>query len=203
MTFLGNQGKALIIVAVDGLVSGIIGFSDELRVESKDMLSRISGMNIRSVLLTGDNANAAGYMASRLGLSEVCSDLLPANKVDAISSLQKEGHIVAMIGDGVNDAPALKTADVGIAMGKLGNDITVDAADIALIDNNLMALPKLKSLSIATLTTIKQNLTFSLLFNLLCIGLSVLGVIGPFAGAILHNVSSLIVIFNASRLCYK
>ena len=200
MTFLGNQGKALIIVAVDGLVSGIIGFSDELRVESKDMLSRISGMNIRSVLLTGDNANAAGYMASRLGLSEVCSDLLPANKVDAISSLQKEGHIVAMIGDGVNDAPALKTADVGIAMGAMGSDIAVEAADVALMGDDISKIPYLKRLSNATVNTIKLSIALSLCINALAITLSLSGLLTPTTGALVHNAGSVFVVLIAALL---
>ena len=198
-----NQGKTLILTALENNLIGYIALSDTVRPEAKNVIHALQTLSKNIVILSGDNLAAAQYLGNQVGIRQVYANLLPTDKVLAIQSLQKNGAYTCMVGDGINDAPSLKVANVGIAMGKLGNDITVDAADIALIDNNLMALPKLKSLSIATLTTIKQNLTFSLLFNLLCIGLSVLGVIGPFAGAILHNVSSLIVIFNASRLCYK
>lgn len=202
MTILGNQGKAMIIVAVDGLVSGLIGFSDELRAESKDMLSILSGMNIRSVLLTGDNAKAAGYMASRLDLdlSEVRSDLLPSNKVDAVSDLQKAGRVVAMIGDGVNDAPALKTADVGVAMGAMGSDIAVEAADVALMGDDISRIPYLKRLSNATVNTIKLSITLSLCINMVAIALSLLGLLTPTTGALVHNAGSVFVVLIAALL---
>lgn len=199
ITTLGNQGKAMIIVVVDGLVSGIIGFSDELRSESKDVLSRLAGMNIRSVLLTGDNAKAAD-MASRLGLSEVRSDLLPSNKVDAVSGLQKEGRVVAMIGDGVNDAPALKTADVGIAMGAMGSDIAVEAADVALMGDDISKIPYLKRLSNATVNTIKLSITLSLCINAVAITLSLLGLLTPTTGALVHNAGSVFVVLIAALL---
>ena len=200
MTLLGNQGKAMVIVAVDGLAAGLVGFSDELRSASMDMLSRLSAMDIRSVLLTGDNARAAGYMASGLGLSEVRSDLLPADKVDAISGLQKEGHVVAMIGDGVNDAPALKMADVGIAMGAMGSDIAVEAADIALMGDDISRIPYLKRLSNATVNTIKLSISLSLCINMVAITLSLLGLLTPTTGALVHNAGSVFVVLIAALL---
>ena len=200
MTLLGNQGKAMIIVAVDGLAAGLVGFSDEPRSTSRDMLSRLSAMDIRSVLLTGDNARAAGYMASGLGLSEVRSDLLPADKVDAISGLQEEGHVVAMIGDGVNDAPALKMADVGIAMGAMGSDIAVEAADIALMGDDISRIPYLKRLSNATVNTIKLSISLSLCINIVAIALSLLGLLTPTTGALVHNAGSVFVVLIAALL---
>ena len=200
MTLLGNQGKAMVIVAVDGLAAGLVGFSDEPRSTSRDMLSRLSAMDIRSVLLTGDNARAAGYMASGLGLSEVRSDLLPADKVDAISGLQEEGHVVAMIGDGVNDAPALKTADVGIAMGAMGSDIAVEAADIALMGDDISRIPYLKRLSNATVNTIKLSISLSLCINMVAIALSLLGLLTPTTGALVHNAGSVFVVLIAALL---
>ena len=200
MTRLGNQGKAMVIVAVDGLAAGLVGFSDEPRSTSRDMLSRLSAMDIRSVLLTGDNARAAGYMASGLGLSEVRSDLLPADKVDAISGLQEEGHVVAMIGDGVNDAPALKTADVGIAMGAMGSDIAVEAADIALMGDDISRIPYLKRLSNATVSTIKLSISLSLCINMVAITLSLLGLLTPTTGALVHNAGSVFVVLIAALL---
>ncbi len=200
MTLLGNQGKAIVIVAVDGLAAGLVGFSDELRSASMDMLSRLSAMDIRSVLLTGDNARAAGYMASGLDLSEVRSDLLPADKVDAISGLQEEGRVVAMIGDGVNDAPALKTADVGIAMGAMGSDIAVEAADIALMGDDISKIPYLKRLSNATVNTIKLSISLSLCINMVAIALSLLGLLTPTTGALVHNAGSVFVVLIAALL---
>ena len=200
MTLLGNQGKAIVIIAVDGLAAGLVGFSDEPRSTSRDMLSRLSAMDIRSVLLTGDNARAAGYMASGLGLSEVRSDLLPADKVDAISGLQEEGHVVAMIGDGVNDAPALKTADVGIAMGAMGSDIAVEAADIALMGDDISRIPYLKRLSNATVSTIKLSISLSLCINMVAITLSLLGLLTPTTGALVHNAGSVFVVLIAALL---
>ncbi len=200
MTLLGNQGKAMVIVAVDGLAAGLVGFSDEPRSTSRDMLSRLSAMDIRSVLLTGDNARAAGYMASGLGLSEVRSDLLPADKVDAISGLQEEGHVVAMIGDGVNDAPALKTADVGIATGAMGSDIAVEAADIAFMCDDISRIPYLKRLSNATVNTIKLSISLSLCINIVAIALSLLGLLTPTTGALVHNAGSVFVVLIAALL---
>ena len=200
MTRLGNQGKAMIIVAVDGLAAGLVGFSDEPRSTSRDMLSRLSAMDIRSVLLTGDNARAAGYMASGLGLSEVRSDLLPADKVDAISGLQEEGRVVAMIGDGVNDAPAFKMADVGIAMGAMGSDIAVEAADIALMGDDISRIPYLKRLSNATVNTIKLSISLSLCINMVAITLSLLGLLTPTTGALVHNAGSVFVVLIAALL---
>lgn len=198
-----NQGKTLILTAIENDLIGYIALSDTVRPDAKNVIHSLQPLSKNIVILSGDNFAAAQYLGGKVGISKVYANLLPTDKVLAIQSLQKDGAYTCMIGDGINDAPSLKVANVGIAMGKLGNDITVDAADIALIDNNLTALPRLKQLSIATLRTIKQNLIFSLFFNLLCVSISVVGLIGPLAGAILHNVSSLFVIFNASKLRHK
>ena len=198
-----NQGKTLILTALENNLIGYIALSDTVRPEAKNVIHALQTLSKNIVILSGDNLAAAQYLGNQVGIRQVYANLLPTDKVLAIQSLQKNGAYTCMVGDGINDAPSLKIADVGIAMGKLGNDITVDAADIALIDNNLTALPRLKELSTATLKTIKQNLTFSLFFNLFCVGMSVVGLIGPLAGAILHNVSSLVVIFNASKLRHK
>ena len=197
---LQNQGKTLIFVALENHLLGCIALSDTVRPEAQSVIHTLLPLSKNIVMLSGDNKAAAQYLANIVGITQIRANLLPADKVQAIQTLQQEGALTCMVGDGINDAPSLKIANVGVAMGKFGNDITVDAADIALIDDNLKALPKLKLLSIATLKTIKQNLAISLLFNLFCIALSVFGLIGPFVGAILHNVSSLVVIFNASKL---
>ena len=200
---LQSQGKTLVLLAEQTKLVGCIALSDIVRPETPKVIRELQSLSRNILILSGDTPHAVQNLAANIGISNVKGNLLPSDKVQTLHSLQKDGACICMVGDGINDAPSLKAADVGIAMGKLGNDITVDAADIALIDNNLEALPRLKLLSVATLATIKQNLTFSLLFNLVCIGLSVLGLIGPFAGAILHNASSLIVIFNASKLRHQ
>ena len=130
---LRKQGKASILIAEQKECVGIIALSDILRTESKDMVSRLTAMNTRTVLLTGDNKKTADYFAGQIGITEVHAELLPEEKVQSIEKLQTDKRLVCMIGDGVNDAPALKTADVGVAMGSMGSDIAVEAADIALI----------------------------------------------------------------------
>ncbi len=195
-----EDGKALILVAIDEMISGLVGFSDSLRLESKEMISKLSAMNVRSVLLTGDNGRAAGFMAKETGITEVCADLLPSEKVEAIRNFQKNGHTVAMIGDGVNDAPALKSADVGIAMGAMGSDIAVEAADIALVGDDISNIPYLKRLSNATVNTIKLSISLSLFINTVAIILSLLGLLTPTTGALVHNAGSVFVVLIAALL---
>ena len=157
-------------------------------------------MNIKTVLLTGDNQKTANYFASQLNLSKVYAQLLPSEKVEQIKKLQKEQRKVCMIGDGVNDAPALKTASVGVAMGSMGSDIAVDAADIALMSDDLSKIPYLKRLSNATVTTIKFSITLSMCINFVAIVLSVLGVLTPTTGALVHNAGSCFVVLIAALL---
>lgn len=128
------------------------------------------------------------------------SELLPAQKVERIKELQQQGHAVCMIGDGVNDAPALKTADVGVAMGTMGSDIAIDAADIALMGDDISKIPYLKRLSNATVNTIKFNITLSMAINFIAIGMSVMGLLNPITGALVHNAGSVLVVLNAARL---
>ncbi len=175
----GQQGKAIMIVAVDGICSGVIAFSDSLRAESSEVLSELRKTGVRTVLLTGDNARAASFIASGLEIGSVYSDLLPSQKVDRINDMQKAGAVVAMVGDGVNDAPALKSADIGIAMGVMGSDIAVDSADIALMSDDLVRIPYLKKLSVATVNTIKLSISLSLCINAIAVTLSVLGLLTP------------------------
>lgn len=197
---LSEEGKAIIIVAFDGKAAGIIGFSDKLRNEAGGMLRRLSGMGVTSVLLTGDNSRSAQYMASLIGISEIRSDLLPSQKAGAIASMQEEGHVVAMIGDGVNDAPALKSADIGIAMGAMGSDIAVEAADVALMGDDVSKIPYLKWLSNAAVRTIRLSISLSLIINAIAIVLSLRGVLTPTTGALVHNAGSVFVVMIAALL---
>lgn len=196
----GQHGKAIMIVAVDGICSGVIAFSDSLRAESTGVLSELRKTGVRTVLLTGDNARAASFIASGLDIGSVYSDLLPSQKVDRINDMQKAGSVVAMVGDGVNDAPALKSADVGIAMGVMGSDIAVDSADIALMSDDLVRIPYLKKLSVATVNTIRLSISLSLCINAIAVTLSVLGLLTPTTGALVHNAGSVFVVLIAALL---
>lgn len=197
---LRAQGKASVLVAVQKECVGLIALSDRLREESKDMISQLTVMNTRAVLLTGDNQKAADYFAGQAGITEVHAQLLPEEKVESIEKLQKDKRVVCMIGDGVNDAPALKTADVGVAMGSMGSDIAVEAADIALMSDDISKIPYLKRLSIATVKTIKFSIALSMGINLLAVTLSVMGLLTPTTGALVHNAGSCIVVLIAALL---
>lgn len=197
---LWAQGKASVLVSVQKECVGLIALSDRLREESKDMISQLTAMNTRAVLLTGDNQKAADYFAGQAGITEVHAQLLPEEKVESIEKLQKDKRVVCMIGDGVNDAPALKTADVGVAMGSMGSDIAVEAADIALMSDDISKIPYLKRLSIATVKTIKFSIILSMGINLLAVTLSVMGLLTPTTGALVHNAGSCIVVLIAALL---
>ena len=195
-----KEGSTITYIAVDNEFAGYIVLSDTVRNESRDMITALKGIGVQPVLLTGDNKNAADAIADRLGISEVHADCLPEDKLNKISEYQKCGSAVCMIGDGINDAPALKKADVGIAMGGVGSDIAVDAADIALSDDEIKELPHLLSLSKRMMTTIKVNLTFSMGLNFLAIVLAISGVLNPVVGALVHNAGSVLVIINSALL---
>ena len=195
-----NKGSTVIYIVIDEVPAGYLVLSDTLREESKDMIAALSRIGVRPVLLTGDNQHAANAIAGQLGIRDVHAGCLPEDKLDRISAYQREGHAVCMIGDGINDAPALKMADVGIAMGGIGSDIAVDAADIALVDDEIRELPHLLSLSRRMMTTIKVNLTFSMGLNFLAIALAITGLLGPVIGALVHNAGSVLVIINSALL---
>ena len=195
-----NKGSTVIYIVIDEVPAGYLVLSDTVREESKDMIAALGRIGVRPVLLTGDNQHAANAIAGQLGIRDVHAGCLPEDKLDRISAYQKEGNAVCMIGDGINDAPALKMADVGIAMGGIGSDIAVDAADIALVDDEIRELPHLLSLSRRMMTTIKVNLTFSMGLNFLAIALAITGLLGPVIGALVHNAGSVLVIINSALL---
>lgn len=197
---LRTQGKASILVAEGQKCIGVIALSDVLRPEAKDMVSRLSDMHTRTVLLTGDHQKTADYFAQQVGISEVRAELLPEEKVQSIEKLQAENQKVCMIGDGVNDAPALKTADVSVAMGSMGSDIAVDAAEVALMSDDISKIPYLKRLSNATVKTIKASITLSMCINFVAIVLSLMEVLTPTTGALVHNAGSCFVVLIAALL---
>jgi heavy metal translocating P-type ATPase len=200
---LQGQGKAVILVAKAGQLAGLIALSDTLRPAVKNMVQQLTSMAVKTVLLTGDNARTAAYLAKEVGITEVKADLLPGDKVAAVVALQAQGRKICMIGDGVNDAPALKTANVSVAMGGMGSDIAIEAADIALMGDDINKIPYLKQLSNTTLRTIKTNITVSMCINFVAVTLSVLGLLNPVTGALVHNAGSVLVVLNAAMLYQK
>lgn len=195
-----RQGCTIIYVSVNNAFAGFLALSDTVRKESVAMIDGLLTLNLRPVLLTGDHENAAETIASVLHIREVKADCMPEDKLKYIGNYQENGMQVCMIGDGVNDAPALKKADVGIAMGGVGSDIAVDAADIALVDDEVKELPHLMALSRRMMTTIRLNMTFSMTLNFIAITLAILGILNPVVGALVHNAGSVFVIINSALL---
>lgn len=195
-----EQGSTVIYIGIDGEFAGYIVLSDVLRNESRKMIENLSELGVTPVLLTGDNKNAAASIAKTLHISKYRSECLPEDKLKYIDKSEKENKLVCMIGDGINDAPALKRATVGIAMGGIGSDIAVDAADIALVDDEVKELPHLIALSKKMMTTIKLNMTFSMCLNFVAIILAIIGTLNPVVGALVHNAGSVLVIINSSLL---
>ena len=194
------QGCTIIYVGIDDQAAGFLALSDTVRKESATMIDQLKKLQVEPVLLTGDHENAAKAIAGQLHISQVLAGCLPEDKLNFIDSCQKKKEKVCMIGDGINDAPALKKADVGIAMGGVGSDIAVDAADIALVDDEVKELPHLLALSKRMMLTIKCNLTFSMTLNFLAIILAITGILNPVVGALVHNAGSVLVIINSALL---
>ena len=195
-----KRGCTIMYLAVDGQAAGFIALSDTLRPEAPDMIKELKAAGVTPVLLTGDHGNAAGETAARLSIEEVHADCRPEDKLNYIDQCQKEKKNVCMIGDGINDAPALKKAWVGIAMGGTGSDVAVDAADIALVNDEIRELPHLVRLSKRMMRTIRYNLTFSMTLNFIAIILAITGVLNPVVGALVHNAGSVFVILNSAFL---
>ena len=195
-----SQGCTVTYAAVDGVFAGFLALSDTIREESANMIDQLSALQVQPVLLTGDHQNAAAAIAAQLHIGEVHANCLPEDKLSHIRADQSAGAKVCMIGDGVNDAPALKAADVGIAMGGVGSDIAVDAADIALVDGEVKELPHLIALSKRMMRTIKLNMTFSMTLNFIAIALAITGTLNPVVGALIHNAGSVLVITNSALL---
>lgn len=195
-----GEGCTVIYVAADGLAAGFIALADSIRPDSRDVVRRLRKMNIESILLTGDHLQAANHIAREAGINTVKFECLPEDKMAAIDKYQKENELVCMVGDGINDAPALKKAHVGIAMGGIGSDIAVDAADIALVGDEIKNIPHLVRLAKKTMNTINLNITLSLLLNFVAIILAMKGSLSPIMGALVHNVGSVAVIINSALL---
>ncbi len=197
---LAAAGRTVILAAQNGQVVGMFVLEDTLRPEAKEVIVRLKKLGIRTVLVTGDNATTAERIATDLGISEIHAEVLPEQKVEIVKQLQAEGRTVAFVGDGVNDGPALATANVGIAMGVVGTDVAIETAEIALLSDDLTKLPHLLGLSRQAMRAIRQNLIFSLSVLALAVGLAIPGILLPVTGALLHELSSIPVIANSARL---
>lgn len=194
-----DAGCTAVHVEIDGVPAGFIVLSDTLRDDAQTVIDGVKAAGVTPVLLTGDHAGAAQSIASRVGINEVHAECFPEDKLRYIDEYHARGG-VCMIGDGINDAPALKRADAGIAMGGVGSDIAIDAADIALVNDDIAELPHLLRLSRRMMRTIKINITFSMCLNFLAIGLAIPGLLGPVVGALVHNAGSVLVIANSALL---
>ena len=195
-----KEGCTVIYLAVDGICAGFIALADTLRQDAASTVDELKASGVTPVLLTGDHENAAVHIARQLHIDEVHASCLPEDKLSWIDASQKNHFPVCMIGDGINDAPALKKALVGIAMGKAGSDIAVDAADIALVNDDIKELPHLLKLSRRMMNTIRVNLTFSMTLNFIAIILAITGILNPVVGALVHNAGSVLVIVNSAFL---
>jgi P-type Cu+ transporter len=195
-----NDGCTIIYVAINGCETGFVALSDTMRKDSIEVIKKLQSLNVESILLTGDNPQAASHIAKSVGITNFHSDCLPEDKMSAIELYQNKNEMVCMVGDGINDAPALKKAYVGVAMGGIGSDIAVDAADIALVSDDIKSIPHLLSLSQKTMTTIKWNLALSMILNFAAIILAMTGILNPILGALVHNVGSVAVIINSALL---
>ena len=197
-----REGCTVIYCGVDGTLAGFLALSDTLRPQAAQVIQRIRDAGPEPVLLTGDNENAAGHIAGQLGIQTVRAGCLPEDKLRYIDDCQQAGEPVCMIGDGINDAPALKKAHVGIAMGGVGSDIAVDAADIALVSDDIQELPHLLWLAKRMMGTIRCNMSFSMALNFVAILLAIGGILNPVVGALVHNAGSVLVIINSAFLLH-
>lgn len=195
-----EEGCTVIYIACDKRAVGLLALSDTVRPEAHAALAEVQALGVEPVLLTGDNEKAARHLARQLGINSWHAGCLPQDKLRYMDDSLAEGQPVAMIGDGINDAPALKRAQVGIAMGGIGTDIAVEAADIALINDDLRELPHLVALSRRMMFVIRCNLTFSMALNFLAITLAITGLLNPVVGALVHNAGSVFVILHSAFL---
>lgn len=194
-----EEGCSVSFLAIDGVVVSMMAVADEIKEEAKDTVQSLQKQGLQVWLLTGDNKRAASHIAQQVGIENVMAEVLPADKAAMVGSLKEKGHIVGMVGDGINDAPALVQADIGFAIGR-GTDIAIEAADIVLMRDSLKALPEVIRLSRKTMTNIKQNLFWALIFNCLGIPLAAFGYLNPIIAGSAMAFSSVFVVTNALRL---
>ncbi|UCF19659.1 MAG: copper-translocating P-type ATPase [Gemmatimonadota bacterium] len=196
---LEDEAKTAMFVAVDGRLAGVVAVADQLKDDSVRAIEQLKGMGLQTVMISGDNARTAGAIARQVGIDRVLAEVLPDQKVDEVRRLQAEGRTVAMVGDGINDAPALKQANVGIAIGT-GTDIAIEAADVTLVQGDLSAVVRAIRLSRATFRKIRQNLFWAYFYNVIAIPVAILGLLHPAIAEAAMAMSSINVVTNANRL---
>ena len=194
------EGMSVIVVMIDHAVSGLLVFEDTLREHAQETVAALNQAGIRTVIVTGDNRETAARIAEATGISEMHAEMMPEEKVGIVKRFQEAGHRVAFVGDGVNDGPALATADVGVAMGNAGTDVAIETADVVLLSDDLLKLPRIIDTSRKALQTIRQNLVFAVGVLLFAVCLTVFNILTPVTGALLHELSSIPVIANSARL---
>ncbi|TFD05044.1 cation-translocating P-type ATPase [Cryobacterium sinapicolor] len=198
---LAARGRTPLIVVLDGVIAGVLAVADEVRADAPDMVAALHAAGVaRVVMLTGDGPVVAQAVGAEVGIDEVWSSVLPEDKLDVVAGLRRDGHVVAMVGDGVNDAPALATADIGIAMGAAGSAVAVETADIALMGDNLLMLPAAIDLARRTVRVMHQNVALALVTVALLLAGVLFGGVTMAVGMLVHEASVLIVIVNAMRL---
>lgn len=200
LDILKSAGKTAVLVSLNGGIIGVLGIADTLRANAPEMIRTLNQQGVKVVMLTGDDERTAQAIAAQAGITEVRAGLLPEDKLDAIRELQAGGRVVAMVGDGINDAPALAAADIGIAMGAAGTDIAIETADIALMADDLMKIPKAIRLSKATLNNIRQNVVIALVTVTALLAGVLLREVHMAGGMLIHEISVLVVILNGMRL---
>ena len=199
-----TEGWSLIFVARDGQCVGWVGMQDKTRAEAKESLAELKENGVRRIaMISGDRQPVATRVAREIGCEEAVGECLPQNKVEFVRGIKAKGYKVAVVGDGVNDAPALAAGDIGIAMGAAGSEVAIHSATIALMNNDLRRLPFLVKLSRSTRAVINQNFLFGIAFIIGGLTLTAAGYVGPIVAAILHNTGSLFVVFNSARLVRK
>lgn len=195
-----DNGSTIIYASYNNVFIGSIILHDVLRADSKYVINELKSDDINPIMLTGDNEFTGKYIASQLGINRYKTNCMPEDKINIIGEYEKEGKMIAFVGDGLNDGPALKKADVGIAMGGIGSDITISASDITLINDDIKYIPHLMNIARATMNKININIAISLTINFAAMFLAMFGIIGPVVGALIHNLGSVIVVVNSSLL---
>jgi Cd2+/Zn2+-exporting ATPase len=193
-------GRNVVIMGIDNEISGLLTFEDKVRPESKKSIENLHRLGIKTIMVTGDSKVVAEQTAKVLGINDIYAEVMPQEKVEIVKRLQSEGHKIIFVGDGVNDGPALVTADVGIAMGLTGTDVAIETAEVGLLSDDLLKIPSLISVSKKAISTIWQNVVFSLSVLSMAVILTIPGILTPVTGALLHELSSIPVIMNSARL---
>jgi heavy metal translocating P-type ATPase len=197
-----EEGKTMLLIAHDGRVCGAISVADVVKEEAKQAIKELRQKGIRVIMLTGDNSRTANMIANQVGIEEVFAEMLPEEKVEKVKDLIRQGREVAMMGDGINDAPALAEAHVGIAMGAAGTDVAIEVSDVVLMTDDLTKITETIRISKKAFNVIKQNLVSSVIFNILGMALASTGILNPLMAAFAHFLPDFILFINSSRLIH-